>query len=77
MATDTTLGRDVAIKVLPETFDRDPERTQRFDREVTAGISQPSAYRSDLRCRARRRRPGPSVLELTGIESLLATKTTA
>ena len=25
-ATDTTLARDVAIKVLPEAFARDPER---------------------------------------------------
>ncbi len=33
-ATDTTLGRDVAIKVLPEIFQRDPERTARFEREA-------------------------------------------
>ncbi len=33
-ATDTTLGRDVAIKVLPEAFARDPERMARFEREA-------------------------------------------
>jgi len=33
-ATDTTLGRDVAIKVLPEAFAQDPERMARFEREA-------------------------------------------
>ncbi len=33
-ATDTTLGRDVAIKVLPEAFAHDPERMARFEREA-------------------------------------------
>jgi hypothetical protein len=33
-ATDLNLERDVAIKVLPEDFARDPERLQRFDREA-------------------------------------------
>ena len=31
-ATDTKLGRDVAIKVLPEGLGDDPERLARFDR---------------------------------------------
>src|SRR5688572_25062937 len=31
-ATDTTLGRQVAIKVLPPTFASDPERVARFRR---------------------------------------------
>ena len=33
-ATDTRLGRDVAIKLLPEGFSSDPERLARFDREA-------------------------------------------
>ena len=33
-ATDTNLGRDVAIKVLPEAFAQDPERVARFEREA-------------------------------------------
>ena len=33
-AEDTTLGRQVAIKVLPEAFTLDPERLARFEREA-------------------------------------------
>src|SRR5271168_3157870 len=33
-ARDTTLKRDVALKVLPATFLRDPERMARFQREA-------------------------------------------
>ncbi len=43
-ATDTKLGREVAIKVLPETFARDPERLARFEREVRmlASLNHPN-----------------------------------
>jgi len=42
-AIDTTLGREVAIKVLPEAFARDPERMARFEREarVLASLNHP------------------------------------
>jgi serine/threonine protein kinase len=33
-ARDTRLGRDVAIKVLPESFAHDAERMARFEREA-------------------------------------------
>src|SRR5262245_39046375 len=33
-ATDTTLGRQVAIKILPDAFAADPERLTRFEREA-------------------------------------------
>ena len=43
-ARDTKLGRDVAIKVLPEAFVRDPERLSRFEREarVLASLDHPN-----------------------------------
>jgi Tol biopolymer transport system component len=42
-ARDSKLGRDVAVKVLPEAFARDPERLGRFAREaqVLASLNHP------------------------------------
>ena len=42
-ARDTTLGRDVAIKILPSAFLADPERRARFEREarVLATLNHP------------------------------------
>ncbi len=43
-ARDTRLGRDVAIKSLPEAFAKDPERLARFEREarLLASLSHPN-----------------------------------
>ena len=55
-ATDTKLSRDVAVKVLPDSFAADPDRLTRFTREaqVLASLNHPNIAR-DLR----RRRPRP------------------
>src|SRR5438128_57964 len=43
-ATDTKLGREVAIKILPAALSQDPERLARFEREakVLASLNHPN-----------------------------------
>jgi serine/threonine protein kinase len=43
-ATDSKLGRSVAIKLLPEAFSRDADRAARFEREarVLASLNHPN-----------------------------------
>ena len=49
-ATDTTLSRQVAVKVLPESLASDAERIARFEREAkTLAVPEPSQHRGYLR----------------------------
>ena len=43
-AVDTTLDREIALKVLPDTFSSDPERLIRFEREakLLASLQHPN-----------------------------------
>src|SRR5262249_15156863 len=43
-ARDTRLGRDIALKVLPEVFSKDAERMARFEREaqLLASLNHPN-----------------------------------
>ena len=43
-ARDTTLGRDIAVKVLPEAFTQEPSRLERFEREaqLLASLNHPN-----------------------------------
>ncbi len=47
-AEDTNLSRDVAIKVLPEQFTKDPQRLARFEREAKLLASLPLATAGEI-----------------------------
>src|SRR3989440_11645389 len=50
-ARDTKLKREVAIKILPEEFSRDPDRIARFQREAEVlAFIESSEYCRHLRC---------------------------
>ena len=50
-ATDTTLDRDVALKVLPQAFTQDSDRLARFERraKVVAALNHPNRVQSPAR----------------------------
>ena len=67
-ATDTKLGREVAIKVLPEAFAQDADRMARFTREaqVLASLNHPniaSIYGVEDRALIMELVPGPTLAE--------------
>src|SRR5512132_2609065 len=78
-AHDTKLGRDVAIKVLPESFAHDAERTARFEREaqVLASLNHPHIATihgleesSDVRALVMELVEGPTLAERIGGQAM-------
>ena len=74
-ATDTTLHRDVALKVLPDAFAEDPERLARFQREaqVLASLNHPNIaaihgleQSDDVRALVLELVEGPTLQEIIG-----------
>ncbi len=71
-ATDSRLGRDVAIKILPEAFGSDPQRMSRFEREaqLLAALNHPNIatiygleLAGDSRALAMELVPGPTLAD--------------
>src|SRR5882672_10536127 len=70
-ATDTKLGREVAIKIIPEAFAQDPDRMARFAREaqVLASLNHPNIaaiYGVEERALVLELVPGPTLAERIG-----------
>src|SRR6516165_3120690 len=67
-ATDTKLGREVAVKVLPDAFAADPDRLARFTREaqVLASLNHPNIaaiYGVEDRALVMEMVPGPTLAD--------------
>jgi len=62
-ARDTKLGRDVALKILPDTFAADPDRLARFQREaqVLASLNHPQIGAISFAAMARSRSEPPHI----------------
>ena len=58
-ATDTKLGRDVALKVLPAEMALSPDRLERFRREAKALAAIDHAHRSSPAASSRREPVSP------------------
>src|SRR5213080_2576749 len=75
-ATDTKLNRDVAIKILPDTFAADPDRLTRFAREaqVLASLNHPNIaaiYGVEERALVMELVPGPTLGGPLSVEQAL------
>ena len=78
-ASDTRLHRDVALKVLPESWSKDPNRMRRFEREaqVLASLNHPNIAAiygleesEGVRCLVLELNEGPTLRERLGEGSL-------
>ena len=78
-ATDTKLNRDVAIKVLPDSFAADPDRLTRFTREaqLLASLNHPNIaaiYGVEERALVLELVDGPTLAERIAGGQFLSTK---
>jgi len=78
-ATDTKLSRDVAVKVLPDSFAADPDRLTRFTREaqLLASLNHPNIaaiYGVEERALVLELVDGPTLAERIAGGQFLSTK---